>query len=317
MTNRWGAPRGGDGLADRGGIGTAGNPPGRLAAAPRPGETAVRPPAASGDIPSGGDDDEWRRLEESIRWLRKAGAEGHLPASAQAAGRTAASGIPPVLSQNPATFFAPETPPRRTGRIVAAVSAAALVFFAVGRMLGPAAPQRPAPLPAAALSGMTPAAEDRAAQPPAGQPAAIAGDPRPAAAPPDGRGGADEPAAPGDGSTPVAGAAPASGPAPASGASEPPAPLPAGGTAMLLGRGRTLFETGDVAGARLLFRRAADAGDAAAAAALGATYDPVVLAQRFTRGIDPDPQEAERWYALARALGAPEAAGEQQYSAHR
>lgn len=312
MTNRWGAPRGGDGLADRGGIGTAGNPPGRLAAAPRAGEAAIRPPAATGDIPPGGDDDEWRRLEESIRWLRKAGAEGRLPASAQAAGRPAASGIPPVLSQNPATFFAPETRPRRTGKVVAAVSAAALVFFAVGRMLGPAAPQRPA-LPTAALSGMTPAAEDHAGQPPAGQPAAIAGDPRPAAAaPPDGRGDADEPAEPGDGSPPVAGAAPANGPA-----SEPPAPQPAGDTAMLLGHGRTLFETGDVAGARLLFRRAADAGDAAAAAALGATYDPVVLAQRFTRGIDPDPQEAERWYALARALGAPVAAGEQQYSAHR
>ena len=76
--------------------------------------------------------------------------------------------------------------------------------------------------------------------------------------------------------------------------------------ALLLERGRALFEAGDVAAARLFFRRAANAGDAAAAVAMGATYDPDVLAKRFIRGIEPDAQEARAWYEKARALGSPE-----------
>jgi hypothetical protein len=76
--------------------------------------------------------------------------------------------------------------------------------------------------------------------------------------------------------------------------------------ALLVERGRALFEAGDVAAARLFFRRAANAGDAAAAVAMGATYDPDVLAKRFIRGIEPDAQEARTWYEKARALGSPE-----------
>jgi hypothetical protein len=76
--------------------------------------------------------------------------------------------------------------------------------------------------------------------------------------------------------------------------------------AVLVERGRALFEAGDVAAARLFFRRAANAGDAAAAVAMGATYDPDVLAKRFIRGIEPDAQEARAWYEKARLLGSPE-----------
>jgi hypothetical protein len=76
--------------------------------------------------------------------------------------------------------------------------------------------------------------------------------------------------------------------------------------ALLIERGRALFDAGDVAAARLFFRRAANAGDAAAAVAMGATYDPDVLAKRFIRGIEPDAQEARTWYEKARALGSPE-----------
>jgi TPR repeat protein len=73
--------------------------------------------------------------------------------------------------------------------------------------------------------------------------------------------------------------------------------------AMMIERGRVLFEAGDVAAARLFFRRAASAGDAAAAIAMGATYDPEVLTQRFIRGIEADAQEAQRWYERARDMG--------------
>jgi hypothetical protein len=73
--------------------------------------------------------------------------------------------------------------------------------------------------------------------------------------------------------------------------------------AMMIERGRVLFEAGDVAAARLFFRRAASAGDTAAAIAMGATYDPEVLTQRFIRGIEADAQEAQRWYERARDMG--------------
>jgi hypothetical protein len=73
--------------------------------------------------------------------------------------------------------------------------------------------------------------------------------------------------------------------------------------AMMIERGRTLFDAGDLVAARLFFRRAANAGDSAAAIAMGATYDPDILAQRFIRGIEGDAQEAEKWYEKARSLG--------------
>jgi hypothetical protein len=75
---------------------------------------------------------------------------------------------------------------------------------------------------------------------------------------------------------------------------------------LLVERGRTLFDAGDLAAARLFFRRAANAGDAAAALAMGATYDPDVLSKRFIRGIEADAQEARTWYERARELGSPE-----------
>jgi hypothetical protein len=76
--------------------------------------------------------------------------------------------------------------------------------------------------------------------------------------------------------------------------------------ALMLERGRTLFDAGDLAAARLFFRRAANAGDAAAALAMGATYDPDILSKRFIRGIEADPSEARMWYEKARDLGSPE-----------
>jgi TPR repeat protein len=72
--------------------------------------------------------------------------------------------------------------------------------------------------------------------------------------------------------------------------------------AMMIERGRVLFEAGDVAAARLFFRRAANAGDPAAAIAMGATYDPEILAQRFIRGIEANADEAQKWYDKAREI---------------
>ena len=59
--------------------------------------------------------------------------------------------------------------------------------------------------------------------------------------------------------------------------------------------------------ARVLFQRAAEAGDANGALSMGATYDPIVLARLGVRGIAPDIEKARRWYEKAREFGSAEA----------
>ena len=73
--------------------------------------------------------------------------------------------------------------------------------------------------------------------------------------------------------------------------------------AMLLKRGKDAFSTGDLAAARLLLRRGAEAGSAEAALALGATFDPLVLRRLGAIGATPDPAQARQWYQKAVALG--------------
>jgi hypothetical protein len=75
-----------------------------------------------------------------------------------------------------------------------------------------------------------------------------------------------------------------------------------------LARGRTLLEAGNIALARPFLQRAADAGLAEGALAMGETYDANELGRRGTIGVQPDPAEARRWYVRARELGAGEAA---------
>ena len=72
----------------------------------------------------------------------------------------------------------------------------------------------------------------------------------------------------------------------------------------LLARGDWLFATGDVASARLLYERAADAGEARAAVRLGETFDPVYLDGSHLRGLQGDRNMAVFWYRHARDLGA-------------
>jgi hypothetical protein len=73
--------------------------------------------------------------------------------------------------------------------------------------------------------------------------------------------------------------------------------------AVLLKRGMDLIATGDLAAARLVLRRAADANNAEAALALGATYDPLVLRQLKVYGFTPDAAMARSWYEKAAELG--------------
>jgi len=77
--------------------------------------------------------------------------------------------------------------------------------------------------------------------------------------------------------------------------------------AMLLKRGKDAFSTGDLAAARLLLRRAAEAGSSEAALALGATFDPLVIRRLGAIGAAPDAAQARQWYQKAVALGSPTA----------
>jgi hypothetical protein len=72
-------------------------------------------------------------------------------------------------------------------------------------------------------------------------------------------------------------------------------------------QGELYLAQGKVAGARLLFRQAAESNFAPAAMRLGATYDPAELSALKVLGVNPDLAEARKWYERARELGAPDA----------
>jgi hypothetical protein len=76
---------------------------------------------------------------------------------------------------------------------------------------------------------------------------------------------------------------------------------------LLLKHGQQFMTFGDIAAARVAFRRAAEAGDAAAALAMGGTYDPLVLNRIGALGVRADPDLARTWYERAKDFGSPEA----------
>jgi hypothetical protein len=75
----------------------------------------------------------------------------------------------------------------------------------------------------------------------------------------------------------------------------------------LLAHGHKMVQVGYLAGARAYFRRAAEAGSAEAALALGETYDQDFIDGIGAHGIKPDLAQARTWYERARELGSQEA----------
>ena len=71
----------------------------------------------------------------------------------------------------------------------------------------------------------------------------------------------------------------------------------------LIAHGQKMIDVGYLAGARGYFKRAAEAGSADAALALGATYDPNFISDIGVKGIKGDLAEARAWYERARELG--------------
>jgi hypothetical protein len=80
-----------------------------------------------------------------------------------------------------------------------------------------------------------------------------------------------------------------------------------GEIAALLNRGDKLIASGDLAAARLVLQRAAEAGDARAALELAGTYDPVVLGRLAVHGFAPNIALARVWYERAQQFGSADA----------
>jgi hypothetical protein len=98
---------------------------------------------------------------------------------------------------------------------------------------------------------------------------------------------------------------------------EPVHHLDASEIASLLKRADSLIASGDVAAARLVLRRAAEAADARAAMMLAGTYDPTVLEKLGGHGVVPDLAMARSWYEKAKRFGAPEATSQLDKLANR
>jgi hypothetical protein len=86
--------------------------------------------------------------------------------------------------------------------------------------------------------------------------------------------------------------------------------------AQLTRRGKDFIANGDLAGARLVLRRAAEANNADAALALAETYDPFVLRELKVRGFPANIAMARAWYEKALDLGSPEALNRLDVLAH-
>jgi len=100
-------------------------------------------------------------------------------------------------------------------------------------------------------------------------------------------------------STSPASTSPPSQPAASAPANRPEISLDNEEIVRLIKRGKDLLNDGDFAAARLLFERAANAGSAEAALALGTTYDPLVIKRLGALAVTPDIAKARKWYQVA------------------
>jgi hypothetical protein len=189
----------------------------------------------------------------------------------------------------------------------APVSPAPIVPAPISRAPAPPAPVAPAPI-SRAPAPPAPVAPAPVAPPPVA-PAPVA---PPLPAPASAATGQPPPPPP----PPVVPVAVQPSPPPPMASVPPPAPVAAVPAASgltpamvqtLLSRGSTLFASGDVSAARLLFQRAAAAGNASAATRVGETFDPDVLARIGAVGIQGDVEAAASWYRQAITLGDAEA----------
>ena len=85
----------------------------------------------------------------------------------------------------------------------------------------------------------------------------------------------------------------------------------------LLKRGQALIAAGDIASARLILTRLAEAGSVDACLALAGTFDAAELAELHVVGVQPDSAKARAWYLKAAEQGSAEAKRRLQQSSAR
>jgi hypothetical protein len=188
---------------------------------------------------------------------------------------------PPRAQERVDVAAVPETPPPVTTVPRRAPGAQAPQPPAAA--LPPPAPQPPAPQPPAQRVERTPPVQTVERTPPPAQ--------RVERAPP----------------PPAQNVERAAAPAPIIERAQPARTLDPAEVDVLVKQGQQFVAAGDFVTARLVFQRAAEAGNAAAALALGASYDPVVLSRLGVRGVDADVGKARAWYQKAKDFGAPDA----------
>lgn len=79
--------------------------------------------------------------------------------------------------------------------------------------------------------------------------------------------------------------------------------VPASQAALYVSRGDQMLAIKDVSAARKFFEYGADAGSSVAAADLAKTYDPLFLGRLGVAGLQPDLEQARKWYRKAATLG--------------
>jgi TPR repeat protein len=253
---------------------------------------------------SAGNAAEARRLEALA--IDPLGGAGPQPGTTDTAETTATAPPPEPATAAPATTETASTPAIAPAA-PSATTPAAMDNAAAAPPAATATETAPPPEPAAAAAATTATASTPTTAPTTPSAAAVdsaAAAPPPAVAPP---APAAAPAVPDS----TAAAAPAT-PRPAiTGSTEPPstrpAPLQKEMIGALMKRGDQMLAIGDISAARLLYERAAGAGDAKAATAAGKTYDPVFLSQIAARGVQPQPERAAEWYRRALEAGDAEA----------
>jgi hypothetical protein len=274
-------------------------------------------------------DHDFERLEASLRWLQRQESATRLPratnlapvprlAPVDAGGRRQSGerfgdGFRSPRSLEPERLpHPPEMPSHSIGVPVGIVVAIILVatmayYFAVG---GRVPPSEPAPAPQTASSDPTVIAPPSSPTGQQGPTATMAqDDDRTTSAQSEisaQRSKASQPARSSEGET-VAMVQPGE-----PGAQVPPASkatrvLDPEEIKLLVKQGEQFIAAGDVVTARIVFQRAAEAGDAGAAVALGGTYDPIVLAKLGVVGLGADVERARTWYQKAESLGSAEA----------
>jgi hypothetical protein len=87
----------------------------------------------------------------------------------------------------------------------------------------------------------------------------------------------------------------------------PVTPLNQHEISVLVVRGDEYLKAGQIAAARLVLQRAADAHDPRGALMLGATYDPLILERVGVLGLTADAETARIWYEKAKEFGSSEA----------